>query len=89
MEYSERVQSLLDALTLEEKASLLAGASLWHTVPVERLGIPAIKVTDGPNGAARRQPVRLRQRRRLLAFGYRVGLHLEPRSGRRSRPGTR
>ncbi len=51
MKYSERVQSLLDALTLEEKASLLAGASIWHTVPVERLGIPAIKVTDGPNGA--------------------------------------
>ena len=51
MKYSERVQSLLDALTLEEKVSLLAGDSLWLTVPVERLGIPAIKVTDGPNGA--------------------------------------
>lgn len=51
MKFSERVQSLLDALTLEEKVSLLAGASIWHTVAVERLGIPAIKVTDGPNGA--------------------------------------
>jgi beta-glucosidase len=49
--YSDRVQTLLRALTLEEKVSLLAGASTWATVPVERLGIPAIKVSDGPNGA--------------------------------------
>jgi beta-glucosidase len=49
--YSDRVQGLLGQLTLEEKVGLLAGASMWLTVPVERLGIPAIKVTDGPNGA--------------------------------------
>ena len=49
--YSDRVQSLLHELTLEEKVSLLAGASFWYTTPVERLGIPAIKVSDGPNGA--------------------------------------
>lgn len=48
---SERVEALLAEMTLEEKVSLLAGASMWYTVPVERLDIPAIKVTDGPNGA--------------------------------------
>lgn len=47
----ENIDVLLAELTLPEKASLLAGADMWHTVPVERLGIPAIKVTDGPNGA--------------------------------------
>ncbi len=47
----ERIESLLAKMTLEEKASLLAGADLWHTVAVPRLGIPQIKVTDGPNGA--------------------------------------
>jgi beta-glucosidase len=46
-----RITTLLDALTLEEQVALLAGADFWTTVPVDRLGIPAIKVTDGPNGA--------------------------------------
>src|SRR5262249_15687143 len=39
------------ALTLDEKAALAAGIDLWHTPGVERLGVPPIKVTDGPNGA--------------------------------------
>jgi beta-glucosidase len=47
----ERIEALLAQLTLEEKISLLAGADMWHTVAIERLGIPAIKVTDGPLGA--------------------------------------
>ena len=46
-----KIDELLKQMTLAEKASMLAGADMWHTVPVERLGIPSIKVTDGPNGA--------------------------------------
>jgi len=38
-------------MTLEEKISMLAGADLWHSVSVPRVGIPQFKVTDGPNGA--------------------------------------
>jgi beta-glucosidase len=45
------IDALLAELTLDEKVSLLAGADNWHTVPIPRLGIPAMKVTDGPNGA--------------------------------------
>ncbi|MGV4796851.1 glycoside hydrolase family 3 C-terminal domain-containing protein [Rhizobium sp. F40D2] len=45
------IDSILDQMTPEEQVSLLSGADFWTTVPVERLGVPKIKVTDGPNGA--------------------------------------
>lgn len=44
---------LLAELTLEEKASLCLGSDFWHTAPVERLGIPAVRVADGPHGLRR------------------------------------
>ncbi len=50
-EMSERTDSLLTALTLEEKVSLMTGEGLWHGHGVKRLGIPGLKVSDGPNGA--------------------------------------
>src|SRR5690348_7560484 len=45
------VKELVPGLTLDEKAALTAGADMWSTVAVERLGIPTVRVTDGPNGA--------------------------------------
>jgi len=37
-------------LALEEKASLTSGGSFWSTKAIERAGIPAIMLTDGPHG---------------------------------------
>jgi beta-glucosidase len=45
------VKALIDALTLEEKATLIAGEDLFSTAAIERLGIPKVHVTDGPSGA--------------------------------------
>jgi beta-glucosidase len=48
---SHHIDELLQQMTIEEKISMLAGADLWHSVAVPRLGIPQFRVTDGPNGA--------------------------------------
>jgi beta-glucosidase len=45
------IAKLVDELTLDEKAALTAGADLWSTTAVPRLGIPQVRLTDGPNGA--------------------------------------
>lgn len=44
------LEDLPGQMTLQEKVSMLAGSDMWHTTPVARLGIPAVKVSDGPNG---------------------------------------
>ncbi|MDM7830341.1 aryl-beta-d-glycosidase [Cellulomonas edaphi] len=44
------VERVLAGLTLEEKASLTSGSDFWHTQGVDRAGVPAVMVTDGPHG---------------------------------------
>ena len=47
----DKIETLLRQLTLEEKVSLLSGKDAWNIPGIERLSIPTLKMTDGPNGA--------------------------------------
>jgi beta-glucosidase len=44
------VDNVLAQMSLEEKAALCTGATAWNTTPIERLGVPALVVADGPHG---------------------------------------
>ncbi|KAF2644813.1 hypothetical protein P280DRAFT_443852 [Massarina eburnea CBS 473.64] len=50
-EGDEDMQELLSKLTLDEKIELLSGKNVWETPSIDRLSIPSLKVSDGPNGA--------------------------------------
>ena len=45
-----RVEELLSQLTLEEKLSLLSGADGGSTKEIPRVGIPSLRMMDGPHG---------------------------------------
>jgi len=47
------VRSIVQQMTLEEKAALCTGATAWTTTAVERLGVPDVWVSDGPHGLRR------------------------------------
>lgn len=48
-----RFRELLSQMTLEEKAGLCSGETMFETKAVERLNIPSIRMADGPNGVRR------------------------------------
>lgn len=46
----EKILEILKELTLEEKIGMIHGDGLFQTKGVERLGIPPLKMSDGPMG---------------------------------------
>ncbi|SHL28930.1 glycoside hydrolase family 3 C-terminal domain-containing protein [Flavobacterium saccharophilum] len=49
-EHDEEIDKLVSQMTLEEKIGMLHGNSMFSTGAVERLGIPELKMADGPLG---------------------------------------
>ena len=50
------VESLLAQLTVEEKIGMIHGAGLFRTEGVPRLGIPPLRMSDGPMGVRHEFP---------------------------------
>lgn len=51
-----RIQELIQKMTLEEKIHMIHGAGLFRTEGVPRLGIPPLKMSDGPMGVRHEFP---------------------------------
>lgn len=60
---NKEIESLIQQMTLEEKASLCSGQDFWNLKSIQRLNIPSIMVTDGPHGL-----------RKQIATGDQLGL---------------
>ena len=63
------IPAVVKAMTLEEKAHLVAGARAFETWPIERLGIPAVVPLDGHNGLNMGQLVTILADRALARQG--------------------
>ena len=50
-EDEKKINELIAKMTLQEKIHMLSGATLMSSAGVERLGIPAFRMSDGPSGA--------------------------------------
>jgi beta-glucosidase len=46
----DRIDGLVAELSIEEKVAILTGRDFWATVPIERIGLRSVLLSDGPIG---------------------------------------
>ena len=51
----EKVEQILQSMTLEDKIALCSGESFWETKAYEKYGIPALFMCDGPHGLRKQE----------------------------------
>ncbi|MFT9213951.1 MAG: glycoside hydrolase family 3 C-terminal domain-containing protein [Liquorilactobacillus nagelii] len=51
----DKIQEILQQLSLEEKIALTTGANNWQTVSFEKYGVPSVVMSDGPHGLRKEQ----------------------------------
>ena len=49
-EHKDRAAAIVARMTLDEKIAYVGGFEDWYIRPIERLGLPQIKMVDGPQG---------------------------------------
>ena len=55
MPFIERAKDLVSSMSLDEKASLTSGLDSWFTKALDRLGVPSVRMSDGPHGLRTRE----------------------------------
>ena len=65
------IEKIIQQMTLAEKADFCSGSDFWHTQPVERLGVPAVMMSDGPSGLRKQDEQGDHHAQRLCLFDHR------------------
>ena len=49
-EHKDRAAAIVKQMTLEEKIAYIGGYESWYVRAIDRLGLPAVRMADGPQG---------------------------------------